>query len=207
MIVDSVNIKTKAFEKIYKPFGNSVAKSVVSHHNSNLGMSRYEKFEFYHKTFLGKELSSDQLKALSIKFQKLVCRKVIEAPLIKGAMEFLNKFNGTIPMYIVSATPDEELCFIVEEKGLSKYFKGIYGAPKDKDYWTKLIIKKKNYNYQKMIFVGDGLKDYEAAIKNNLNFIGRVESKSENIFKDKKIDYLINDLRYLENSIKSIFND
>ena len=58
-----------------------------------------------------------------------------------------------------------------------------------------------------MIFVGDGLKDYEAAIKNNLNFIGRVESKSENIFKDKKIDYLINDLRYLENSIKSIFND
>ena len=50
-IVDSVNIKTNAFAKIYEPFGKNIVKKVIKHHNENGGLSRFEKFKHYHKKY------------------------------------------------------------------------------------------------------------------------------------------------------------
>ena len=55
VIVESVNIKTIAFKKIYKKYGNEIVNKVVDHHLSNGGMSRFEKFNYYHKNFSSKQ--------------------------------------------------------------------------------------------------------------------------------------------------------
>ena len=61
VIAESVNVKTQAFKKIYQQYGNEVVSEVIKHHLSNGGISRFEKFKLYHKKFLGKQLSEEQL--------------------------------------------------------------------------------------------------------------------------------------------------
>ena len=48
VIAESVNVKTEAFAEMYKPYGESILKKVVSHHEANGGISRFEKFRIYH---------------------------------------------------------------------------------------------------------------------------------------------------------------
>ena len=58
VIVESNNIKTNAFEGLYKPFGNEIAKKVIEHHVTHGGISRFEKFKLYHKELLGIDLTT-----------------------------------------------------------------------------------------------------------------------------------------------------
>jgi len=55
VLAESVHIKTQAFYKLYEPFGVNVAEKVVQHHKANGGMSRFEKFPYYHKILLNKD--------------------------------------------------------------------------------------------------------------------------------------------------------
>ena len=49
VILDSVDCKTQAFEKMYSKYGNDIAKKVKKYHLNNGGVSRFEKFRFWHK--------------------------------------------------------------------------------------------------------------------------------------------------------------
>ena len=48
VLADSVNIKTLAFYELYKEYGGSISSKVVEHHEANGGMSRFDKFKYYH---------------------------------------------------------------------------------------------------------------------------------------------------------------
>ena len=77
VIVDSINIKTDAFAELYKPFGEEVISKVVSHHVSHGGMSRFEKFRYYHENFINKKISESEMMELAQKFSDLVVGKVL----------------------------------------------------------------------------------------------------------------------------------
>ena len=47
VIAESVQVKTNAFAELYGPFGNDVVQKVISHHEANGGVSRYEKIKYY----------------------------------------------------------------------------------------------------------------------------------------------------------------
>ena len=74
VISESVGIKGEGFSMIYKPYGKKIADKVIKHHHANGGVSRYEKFRFYHKNFLDIELNEFEMKALSRKFSLFCCR-------------------------------------------------------------------------------------------------------------------------------------
>ena len=44
VLVESLDIKTRAFAKLFGPEGPDMAKRVVDYHLQNGGVSRYEKF-------------------------------------------------------------------------------------------------------------------------------------------------------------------
>ena len=60
VIVESIQVKTDAFANMYNKYGKSVINKVVNHHESNGGMSRYEKIKYYHNNFLNKEITSKE---------------------------------------------------------------------------------------------------------------------------------------------------
>ncbi len=173
VLADSVNIKTKAFAEIYKPYGKSVVNKVVSHHNSNGGMSRFKKFEHYHKSFLDKDIDQIQIKCLSNQFSDLVVKEVVDSDWIPGAKEYLEKlYLNKACCEIISATPQDELELIIKKRNMKKYFSSVYGSPASKYDNLQIALKKNDLIPDDAVFFGDALADWEASNKMGVLFVG-----------------------------------
>lgn len=183
VICDSANIKTEAFAEMYKPYGSEVQKQVVAYHLNNGGVSRFEKFKYWHRIHLNSDINDEQLEALSNNFSELVLKKILEASYIEGATETLNALKDRkITAYIVSGTPDDEIKYIIREKGLTEFFKEVYGSPRKKGDIVKDILSRESFNADKCIFIGDAMSDYQAAVSNGIHFLGIAPSGKNSIF-------------------------
>jgi len=172
VILDSVNIKTEAFKEIYKQFGAEVVKKVEHHHLANGGMSRFDKFIFYHREFLGVDLSETDVKKLAYDFSRIVFEKVLAAKYIDGAIEFLElcKKNEK-ECFVVSGTPENELSSIFKKRGLQKYFSEVKGSPQKKEVNVHSLVEKRKIDSQKAVFFGDSKSDLLAAVANKIKFV------------------------------------
>jgi phosphoglycolate phosphatase-like HAD superfamily hydrolase len=101
-----------------------------------------------------------------------VVEKVVNAPEILGAENFLKNWYQKIPCFVISATPDEELIEIVRQRGLKVYFKEILGSSRSKKENLELLLNKYGFNALKCLFFGDAGSDYQAAKALSINFIG-----------------------------------
>ena len=175
VILDSVNVKTEAFAAMFEQYGEEVVTRVVDYHLENGGVSRFEKFKFYYEKILDTELTEKTLMQLGDDFSRLVLDKVLLAPFIKGAGETLRLLKAkNIPAYVASGTPDEEIKYIVKEKGLSDFFQGVHGSPRLKQKIIERIISEKGYSPSLCLFIGDAMTDYSAANITGVPFLGIV---------------------------------
>ena len=184
VIADSVSVKTDAFRKLYEEYGEEVANKVVKHHLVNGGMSRFEKFKLYHREFLGIVIDESSIQELSYQFSKLVKQGVIDAPEVKGSHEFLKEFKNQFKMFVITGTPTDESKEICKERGIIDCFKGIYGSPEKKGYWSKYLLETNDLKADETIFVGDAMADYLAAKENNLKFYLRFNYENSMIFEN-----------------------
>jgi phosphoglycolate phosphatase-like HAD superfamily hydrolase len=174
VIAESVDIKTKAFGRLFEKEGPDIVKKVVEYHSNNTGVSRYDKFRYFYKNFLNRPLPEAEFKRLCGEFEKLVVDEVVAAPFVKGASEFLEKHSGSYANYIVSATPQQEIEDIVRRKGLARFFKEVFGAPTRKKDAVKAVLEKLGIPAGEALYVGDAMSDLEAARSNGVHFIARV---------------------------------
>ena len=191
VILDSVNVKTSAFESLYASYGKNIQQKVRNHHLQNGGISRFEKFKYYHEFFLGIKIDDAELKCLTEKFSKLVFNKVCNSNFIDGAFEFLKSVSKSYLTFICTGTPQSEIELILQKKSLNQFFNDIYGSPKSKESIINEIISKYNLSNQEIIFIGDAMTDYNAALRTNVKFIG--VNNPDTIFPDDTI--LVDDLR------------
>ena len=205
VIVESLDIKTDAFKEIYKPYGVKIVNKVAKYHKENGGISRYNKFNYYHSNYLGIDLSVAEKNKLSLTFSNIVKKKVSVCPYVKGALEFIKSSSKIYDLYISSATPKEELFEIVSYRRIDHYFQGIYGSPESKSDHIKTIIKYGKYNKSDILFVGDAVTDYEAAKKMDIHFILRNTHASINFSFKRKVDQ-INDFSDFNNIIDQLFD-
>ena len=176
VLADSVEVKTKAFAKLFERYGPAVVAKVVNHHRNNGGVTRIDKFHHYYRDFLGKPLDEGELQRLCSDFSHLVVDEVVTAPEILGANEFLKKWYKRVPCFVVSATPDKEISEIVSRRGLEIYFREILGSFRSKQENVRFLLKKHGFNPEKCFFFGDAESDYCAARACSVNFIGIVPS-------------------------------
>jgi HAD superfamily hydrolase (TIGR01549 family) len=173
IIVESVDIKTRAFAALFSSEGEEVALSVVKYHLKNTGISRFDKFRYIYKNILRRPLSEEEFERLCICFSRLVMDEVVRAPFVPGAEEFLRKHSSDYGCFLITATPQEEIDEILARRGSQAYFKAVYGAPKKKQDSVKAIIGSSRVEPKQVVYVGDSLADYAAAKENNVNFIAR----------------------------------
>ena len=172
VIVDSVNIKTEAFAELYKPFGEKIVSKVVSHHSSHGGMSRFEKLNYYHENFLKRKTSESEITELAQKFSNLVMREVLIAPFINGALEFLELLKKkSKKIFVISATPEDEIKKIITKRELGKYFTDVKGSPSKKRENIEYLIEKYHIAPSESIYFGDSGEDLSAASSLNIAFI------------------------------------
>jgi len=181
-LAESVHIKTQAFYKIYEQYGKNIAEKVVAHHESNGGMSRFEKFPYYHKAFLDIDLSKNDVEVLSADFSKLVIDSVVDTDEVSGALWFLNKYKRVSKYWIASATPTDEINEIAKKRGIADYFIRIYGSPNNKKEIVKNILKENNLKHNETVFLGDAMSDFKGAQENNIDFMLRLTKENEGLF-------------------------
>lgn len=191
VLVDSVAIKGDVFAEIYDSYGKKISDLVRNHHFSNGGMSRYEKFCYYHKNYLNLALSEAELNKLCDYFSSLVKAKVIDANEILGANDFLKNVNVEGKFcFINSATPVNELREIVHQRRCGHYFIELYGSPSSKIDNLKEILNSYSKDPKDFIFFGDALSDFIAAKECSIDFVG-VGQGIMNILDTEKGSWLV----------------
>ena len=202
VIVDSVDIKTEAFVTLYGAYPDCIKNKVRLHHLENAGISRYKKIYFYQKSLIQEDCSEDTINQLAQKFSDIVVEKVIDSKYVPGAYEFIKNNHEKIDLHIATGTPQGEIELILTKRNIVQFFKSIYGTPLSKTEIIRKVLKKYNYNENKVLFIGDAMSDYIGANNNNIRFLGRVESGADSIFPIDQI--IVNDLHKLKDFLKTL---
>jgi beta-phosphoglucomutase-like phosphatase (HAD superfamily) len=183
VLVESVSVKTQAFGALYEDHGAKVVAQVESYHLCHAGISRFDKFRYFQTEILdGPPLDDLEVADLAEKFSKLVVDKVVSAPMVRGARKFLDSYRGRLPMFVVSGTPTTELGDILERRNLHEYFTDFWGSPAGKQENIADLLQKHDLTASRCVMFGDGIADYEGAVSNSVNFLGRVAENHENLF-------------------------
>jgi len=183
VIKDSVDVKTKAFIKLFEEYGEGISTKVKEHHLANGGMSRFEKFPLY-ASWVGKELSNEQLQEYSVRFSKIAFQGVLNSEWVPGVERYLrdNRHNQTF--VLVSATPHDELNAILESLNLKNCFELVYGSPITKREAIKNSLVSLSVPASECLLIGDARADMDAAYANNVNFLLRRHSSNAAVFED-----------------------
>lgn len=202
VILDSNKIKSNAFTKLFKDKNKNQENldMIIRYHKDNMGISRNKKIKFYYENILKQKITNKEVDKIASDYSKLVFNKIIKTKFISGSKYFLSKNFKRYLFFVSSGTPENELINICEKRKIDKYFTGIYGSPDNKEKHIKRIMKKNSLKENEVIFIGDALADYNAAVKNKIFFIG---INYINNRKNKK-NFYINNFNEVENIIKKI---
>ena len=180
VILDSAVIKTVAFAELFKEEDPAHQRLILEHHRAHAGISRYEKFRWAYREALKRPLDAAGERVLGERYNAIVEAKVLAAPFIPGALEFLRSCR--LPLFVASGTPEDELRRIVERRGLAPFFRGVFGSPRRKDAILAGIASDLGIPGSSLAMVGDAMTDYEGARSCGAAFIGIVPAGEENSF-------------------------
>ena len=172
VIKDSLEVKTKAFKKLFIPFGEKIVSKVIKHHQSNGGISRYSKIPLY-LNWANVENDEKTIEYFCKSFSELVKQAVIDSPWVPGVIETLNTNYKKNLIFLFTATPQKEIEFILENLGIYYFFKKIIGYPTDKSSALKSLINEYNIKTSQAIVIGDSKTDLRAAQNSGIQFLLR----------------------------------
>ena len=180
VIKNSVEVKSDAFESLFLPFGEKVAKKVRQHHEDHGGMSRFDKLPIY-LAWADQESTQRVMDQYIDKFSQLVKQKVIDSSWVDGIKEYLQEYYHKQQFFLVTATPQLEIEYILDQLKIKCYFQKIIGSPINKSKAVKGLLKEYDIDPIQAIMVGDSISDYEAAESNHVTFILRCTSLNEEL--------------------------
>lgn len=180
VIKESVEVKSSAFEALFKPFGNVISAQVLSHHDANAGVSRLKKIPMYLE-WAGIPSTSQKILEYCDQFSNLVFQSVIESPWVPGVLGFLEKYHNSKHFILTTATPKSEILDILSTLGIVNYFRDIFGAPTEKHEAISYVLNRDCLNRSKVLMVGDSKADLQAAEINNIKFLLRRNSLNKSL--------------------------
>jgi beta-phosphoglucomutase-like phosphatase (HAD superfamily) len=172
VIVDSIATKTEAFRTLFGEYDAKIVEEVVAYHQQHGGISRVEKIRYAYQHIIKQPLSDEGLANLAAVYAALVVEKVVSADWIAGAKGFLDSVQGTMPIFVISGTPEKELRYIVERRGMAGYFRDVLGSPIRKPVHIRNLVTDHRFVPEQCVFVGDALTDFYAARETGLTFVG-----------------------------------
>lgn len=172
VLLESMDIKCAAFRRIGEQFGEEMADRLVMYHRTHGGISRYKKFEWLYGE-LGQKATGADLAALNKIFVAAAYEEMKRCLMVPGAQKTLDSWFGRVPLFVASGAPEEELRTILEKRGLSPYFTGIFGSPANKTRILRTIVEHNDARPGDVVMVGDSRIDLYAAEEVGTRFYGR----------------------------------
>jgi len=181
VILESSNMREDALIHTFRENGVDKQEEIIEVHRVNQGIQRRERIRIIYETLEGSSPSEALLSVIEKGFGNYSARALLECPAVFGIEIFLKHFSD-VPLFIASVAPEEEISIALENRRLSRFFKGIYGAPQKKTEIISNIIYKEGLNSDDVLFIGDRLSDFRAAEAAKVSFIGRVKLGEKNPF-------------------------
>ena len=172
VLLESVAVKTCAFERLGALFGAVAADKLLHYHKSHGGVSRYKKFEWLYREVLGREITPEESVDLGRRFAEIVFDEVCRCPLVPGVEETLDCRYGRTPLYVCSGAPHEELNAGLQARGLARWFTEICGTPPAKAELLRDIVLRAGVAPSEVFMVGDSVTDLRAAEEVGTLFYG-----------------------------------
>lgn len=203
VLLDSNQIKTQGFYEVALPFGHDAAAAIRDYHVSNGGVSRFKKMSFFITDILKKQFDEKLHKELTDSYGRYCFNKMIETEETPKLRNILAKINNKHNCFVVSGGSETELLQIFKIKGMDKYFKGIFGSPRDKmQIFSDLLAA--GQIISPAVFVGDSKYDYTVAEKFGLNFIFMTQFTE---FKEWQTFFANKDVLILKNFAELSFSE
>lgn len=165
--MESEKLKDSVFRKIFEKFPKS-AKAAWEFHRRNGSVPRRDKFawlaaqEFPHDVNQQKKCVEQCLKQFQLESRELVSG----AQEVPGVGPMLAGLFGRVPLYVASVNPQEELDFLICQRGWRNWFAGWYGNPPfPKEQALAAIAVREQIDCRELLLIGDSLGDREAAEK------------------------------------------
>ena len=117
-------------------------------------------------------VSRDQrLNELAERYNDIVVYGAKTCPEMPGAKKSIEQLSSRYRLYLSSTTPDTPLKEIIDHRGWTHYFSGIFGYPHQKARTLQWIRNQEGIDCSEMVVVGDGESDRKSAEENNCRFI------------------------------------
>jgi phosphoglycolate phosphatase-like HAD superfamily hydrolase len=172
VIKDSVDVKTKAFEALFSPYGVEIVSRVREHHEANGGVSRFDKIPLYLQ-WAGASASDVLVKEFCSRFSELALQGVIDSPWVKGIPNYLQQNYEQQYFVLLTATPQDEIEHIIDGLDISHYFREVYGAPMSKTKAIADVLRRLKIERDQTLMIGDTETDMLATQDNGIPFLLR----------------------------------
>lgn len=199
VVLDSATLKRQAFADLYSQAPEAQHRAVIAYLSRRGGQPREVKFRHIEEHILGKRTTEARIQELCQLFKTSVEERLLSAPPIPGALEFLKQWQNQRLLYLLSATPEQELTAIVEQRQLRRHFQEVVGAPPDKASGLRNLLSRHQHSPKTTVMIGDSYNDYRAARSNGTHFIGVTANPSQSPFPADVVT--INDLRSLAQAL------
>lgn len=100
VILESVDAKTKAFGQVAEPLGAEARDRLLLYHTLHGGVSRREKFAWLYREVFHREITPEEMEDCCARFVSYALDNVLNAPLVPGVMDVLERWHGRVPMYV-----------------------------------------------------------------------------------------------------------
>jgi phosphoglycolate phosphatase-like HAD superfamily hydrolase len=172
VIKDSLEAKSEGFRWIVRDADRSVCDRVQRHHESNGGVSRFEKIPLY-LTWAGMPSDPATVRLACTEFSEYVVDAVANSPWVPGVQDYLRKNPHEQTFVLVTATPADEILRILDHLNLLPCFSQVLGAATPKADAISWSLAEHKCPAERAVFIGDSETDYRAAKHNCVPFLLR----------------------------------
>lgn len=157
------------------------------------GVSRKDKFGFIYREKFGREFDKKEYEEAEGEFSRTLRDDYYpKVELLPGALDLLQFVRKNFDfVFVSSGVPMEEIKYLVELNGVSKYFDLILGTnekyPSKRDHFSEIIETK---NPKLFIYLADGLYDMKIAKEFDIVSIGVPTNQSEEALLSVGADYV-----------------
>ncbi|PIB37134.1 hypothetical protein BFP72_17840 [Reichenbachiella sp. 5M10] len=191
VILDSNDIRIEGFRFIFRAFDVDQVEKLISYHQENGGLSRYNKIQYFFNDILFKDISENEVLEYAKKFSNFVTKKLTNPNLLIGdSVSFIRNNSVNIEMHVASGSDHEELSNLCNALGLTSHFKSINGSPTVKNELVAQILSSYNDELSRVLLIGDSINDYTAAVTNRIHFAGFNNPELKNLSNEKAVFYI-----------------
>lgn len=170
VILNSNTIKTRAFYNVALPYGQAAAEELVNYHVQHGGKSRYQKFDYFISSIIGRGSFPAEIQTLLSSFADEVIKGLMKCEVASGLLS-LREATPNSRWLVVSGGDQKELREVFSKRGLTRLFDGgIFGSPDAKEDILARELINGNISLP-AVFLGDSRYDYEASSRAGLDFI------------------------------------